>query len=108
MPINAGDLDRRLTIQAKTITRDSAGGAIETWTDETTVWAQKVDTTGREFRAAQATYPEVTYVFRIRYNRTLTTAHRLYFEGRYLDILQINEEGRRESQLVQARTQHNA
>lgn len=102
--MNPGKLDRRLTIQARTLTRDAAGGAVPSYADVDTVWAQKVETTGRESRIANQLRADTTIVFRIRYYADLTEQHRLLFEGRYYDVTQINEENRRETQLVQART----
>lgn len=104
MPVNAGRLDRRITIQSLATTRGTSGGVAKTYTDEATIWAEKVETTGREFRAAGSLRAETTIAFRIRYRSSLTEQHRIYFGGKYYDILQINEEGRQESQLIQART----
>lgn len=102
--MNPGKLDRRITIQARTTTRGASGGVVVSFADDATVWAQKVDSNGREMQAAGALRAEAELVLRIRYRSTLTTQHRIYYGGQYYDILQINEEGRRASQLLQART----
>lgn len=41
--IKAGDLDRRITLQTATQTKDSAGHPVTAWTDLDTVWAQVRD-----------------------------------------------------------------
>lgn len=101
MPINPGKLDRRLTIQAKTLTRGGEGGFVESWTDLDEVWAQKLDTSGREFRTAQATHAEVNQLFRIRFYAGLTEGeHRVVYGTRTFDLIQIGEEGREEFNLL--------
>lgn len=103
MPIAAGKLDRRITIQARTTTRGTAGSAVVSYADEATIWAERVDLTGGKLRASAALRADASQVFRIRYRPTLTEQHRIRYNGRSYDILQIDEEGRREGMLVQAR-----
>lgn len=100
---NPGKFDRRVTLQSLAVTRGAAGGVVKTYTDLATRWAEKVDTSGREFRTAGSLREETTAAFRIRYLAGLTTQHRLVFETRPHDILEVKEEGRREFQLIQAR-----
>mgnify|MGYP001183752078 CR=1 FL=1 len=103
MPIDAGKLDRRITLQARTTTRGSAGGVEISYSDERTVWAEDVNTTGGKLRASGALRPETTHVFRIRYISTLTEQYRIRYKSRSFDVIQIDEEERNESQLIQAR-----
>lgn len=39
MPIQAGNLRHRITIQRETTTRDAYGSEVKTWADLATVWA---------------------------------------------------------------------
>lgn len=39
MPIQAGKLRHRITIQRETVTRDEYGSEVKTWDDLATVWA---------------------------------------------------------------------
>lgn len=103
MPLDPGKLDRRVTVQARTSTRDAEGSAVDAFATEATIWAQKVQTTGSEARRAGSLRAETDLVLRIRYRSTLTEQHRLVFEGRTYDIVSIVEEGRREAQVIQAR-----
>lgn len=104
MSINPGKMDRRIVIQVKTTTRGAAGGTVVAWADERVVWAEKVSETSTEGRRMLALRAEATVIFRIRYLSTLTTRHRIYFEGQYHDILgDPVEEGRREMMLVTAK-----
>jgi SPP1 family predicted phage head-tail adaptor len=105
---NPGLLDRKITIRVKTVTRGSAGGPAESWADLATVYAQLVNTAGREFRASGSLRAETTHVFRIRYRSDLTTQHRITYNGAAHDILQITEEGRHDTLLVQAATTEGA
>ena len=102
--ITAGELDRKVTIQAKTTTTDAFGGIVETWADDSTRWAKKIEQGGREFRAAGAINADVTTIFKMRYSADLTAQHRLSYGGRTYEILGItegNERGR--EMLVQTR-----
>jgi len=92
MPItNPGDLDRRVVLQAKTVTKDAFGGAVESWADAGSRWAQKIDRGAREFRAAGVTNAEVTTVFRMRGFDGITTHHRISYGGQFYEIVGIVE-----------------
>ncbi len=83
-PIDAGTLDKRVTIQRLTETDDAAGGAGLTtaWTDAGT-WSVGIDTTGgREFRAAQQLQPELTHEIKGRFRTDVSTKNRLAFVGK--------------------------
>lgn len=100
---NPGKFDRRVTVQVKTTTRGAEGGVAESWADLTTLWAQKVDESSREFRAALARHGETVIVFRLRYYAGLDAGlHRLVYESKNYDIAPPIEEGRREFMLVSA------
>lgn len=101
--MNIGRLDRKVTLQSPTETIGASGGVAVAYADEATVAAQKVETTGRESRGAGALRAETDAAFRVRYRSTLTTKYRMVYESKNYDILSIAEEGRRESQLIQAR-----
>ena len=97
---NPGKLDRRISIQARTVVRGVAGGAGETYALLDTVWAQKIEEGTREFRAVGATHAEATRAFRIRYRSDVTPQHRVVFGGVFHDILGTTEEGRSEFLLL--------
>lgn len=46
---NAGDLDQQIVIQAPTLTRDESGADVPGWADESSPWANVVETPGREY-----------------------------------------------------------
>ena len=91
--IRAGDLDKRVTIQAKTVTFNAYNEPIETWSELATVWAEAItkDSKGREFTAAQKLFAEVSIVFRIRYRADVTPVHRVVYAGRTFGILAVED-----------------
>lgn len=100
--MNPGRLDRKVTIQARTASRDDEGSPVVSYATEATVPCERVQMTGSEARRSAAVRADVNLTLRIRFRSTLTEQHRLVFEGRTYDIVAINEEGRRATQLVQA------
>jgi SPP1 family predicted phage head-tail adaptor len=94
--MRAGRLDRRVTLQQRTLAQDAQGQQIETWTDVDTVWASKRDLRGREFFAAEATNAEASTVFEIRYRADVTVLNRLVYAGVTHRIIQVAEIGRRQ------------
>ncbi len=82
-PIDAGALDKRVTIQSVTETDDASGGAGLTseWTDVGT-WNVAIDTNGgREFREARQQMPELTHEIKGRYRADVSSKNRLAFVG---------------------------
>ncbi len=101
----AGKLDRRITIQRKTETRNTLNEPVEDWNDLATVWAQKLGQTGQEFFANDQVLSEYRVIFRIRWRRDLKDTDRVMFEGRAHDIHSIRELGRRVGLELQTVTQ---
>jgi SPP1 family predicted phage head-tail adaptor len=94
--MQAGRLDRRVTVLRRTLTRNAYGEQVETFDTYVTVWAQKLDVTGREFFAAQTTIAEGTTRFRLRYRDDLLLTDRLSVDGKTYNITQIIETGRQD------------
>lgn len=95
----AGNLDRRITIQGKTITQDDFGAEVETWGDVATVWAQEVELRGMERYSMRQIVGHALRTFRIRWSPTvavITTEHRIEYAGRLFDITDVREVGRQE------------
>lgn len=66
-PIHAGDLRYRLTIQKSTENRSKTGAITESWSTLATVFAEKMDLSGREVDAESL----ISTRFRIRYRPDL-------------------------------------
>ncbi len=80
-PLDAGALDKRVTIQSLAESDDSAGGGglTEAWSDVGLWWVSISTTGGREFRAAQALQPELTHEIRGRFRTDVSAKHRLSY-----------------------------
>jgi len=89
--MNAGEYNRRITIQSKTVTYDSYNEPIETWTDGPTVWASIATTGGGEFYAAQKLNASVQALFKIRYGTPVTVLDRIKYGSRIFEILSVND-----------------
>ena len=98
MPLAAGKLDRRITIQRATITRDAYNEAVQTWADLATVWASYEPVSdGEKFRAGERA-SAISARFVIRHSSTVADvnpADQLIFKGQVHQILGVKEaEGR--------------
>jgi SPP1 family predicted phage head-tail adaptor len=98
---NPGKLDRRITIQARTLTKDAAGGRVETWADAFDCWAEDVRQIQREAITADADRAVTSRQFRIRYKSGLASGtHRVFYQLKFYDITGITEEGRQHMLLL--------
>lgn len=100
MHLNAGQLDRRITLQQRTVTRDPAYNAeVVTWPDIATVWAKVVESStapgpGASGDVALYARPmKITIRWRAGIDKSTT---RISYAGRLLRITGTAELGRRE------------
>jgi SPP1 family predicted phage head-tail adaptor len=96
LDMNAGTMDRRVIIQAKTVVVNNLGEPVETLVDVVTVWANKRNLTARERFTAQQRLAEVDTVFRIHYRTDVTPRTVVVCEGVTYDVQAVLEIGRRE------------
>ena len=78
--MRAGDLNIRMTIQARTLTTDTANGQqVESFADAGKIWLGRKFTGGAEVVAAGVERAKQTLQFWAHYHsaKNLTTAHRL-------------------------------
>lgn len=94
--MQAGKLDRRITIEDLQKTPDGAGGYTENWVTLATVWAEKRKQSGEEALRAGSVVPAETVIFRTRFRSDVTTEARIKHEGETYNITSIREIGRRE------------
>ena len=78
--VSAGRLDRRITLQIKTIARGNLGGHQEVWTDFATVWAEVRDLSGREIFNAKSVGSSATRVLTLRYRDDVHADQRVKFQ----------------------------
>ena len=94
--MNAGTMDRRITIQQKTIVVNSIGEPVETLVDVATVWANKRDIKAGERFTADQRLAEIDTIFRIHYRTDITPRSVVVYDGIIYDVKATPEIGRRE------------
>jgi SPP1 family predicted phage head-tail adaptor len=92
--MKAGKLDRRITIQVKTATRDNFGAEIIAYNTLATVWAEVLPISGREYFTASQFVPEAQFRMRIRFREDFDETAQILYDGTVYDILYIAEIGR--------------
>jgi SPP1 family predicted phage head-tail adaptor len=103
--MRAGELDRPIVIQSKSVTPDSFGTPVETWTKihtSTTIPAKVSPARGGERFAADQVVGKAMTTFRVRYRDGVTVLHRIVYAGRNWDIHDVRELGRREGLEIDA------
>ena len=107
--MNIGKLDRRIAIQSRILTKDDAGGIVESWQDVCFSWAEKLEQRGNESVMANADKADNQTMWRIRYKATfrgVTAAgsYRLIYGGEVFDITHVKEEGRKIAMVLTTQT----
>lgn len=99
--MEAGRLNRRITIQKKTVTYNSYNEPIEAWADSHTIWSEVITTGGGEFYAAQKVNANTQVVFTVRYTKSINVMNRVKYDDRIFEILSVNDvnAGRKELQI---------
>ncbi|MBV6304934.1 phage head closure protein [Candidimonas humi] len=92
--MQAGKLNRRITIQQKVAGQSTSGQPISTWEDFAKVWANIAGATGMASIRQTANQGNVaasinSYSFRIRYRTDITDAMRVLYSGLIFDIKQV-------------------
>jgi SPP1 family predicted phage head-tail adaptor len=101
--MQAGDLDRRITLQRATATQNELNEDVDTWADVATVWARRRDASDSqkiEYMAAGQVGAFIVSRFTVRSSsvtRDVTPVDRLMHEGKVWEIRGVKEadEGRR-------------
>ena len=98
-------LDRIITIQQRTVARDSYGGEIVTWVDLAMVWCaiMRSSTFERFVESSNIEQSAQLQFFRIRWRDDIDETMRLLYDGHEWDIEGIVEVGRRRHLDVVAR-----
>jgi len=94
--MQAGALDRQVSLQSVTTSADSYGQGTPTWATVDTVWAAKRGLGSIEFFAAAQTQMQDSVKYVIRYRSDVTQTWRLVDGSDEFDIVGLREIGRRE------------
>lgn len=86
MPIAAGLLRHRVTLQAQITTTNSYGETAVTWVDIATIWAAIAPLSAREFLASQQIQSEVSARLTIRYRDDVRPSMRFLHRSWYYNI----------------------
>ena len=87
--LRAGDMGRRITIQARGAGADSYGQQVSTWADVLTCWASIEPIDGRELLTAKSINAEVSHRVVVRYRAGIIAAMRVVYQGRFFNILSV-------------------
>jgi SPP1 family predicted phage head-tail adaptor len=101
--MQAGDLDRRIQIQEQAVTQNATGEEVLSWITVATVWAQKIENFGQERFQSSQFIGKSACSFKFRWSnltKSVTTKHRIVFDGNIYDIQDRRELGRREGVMV--------
>ena len=98
--MNAGIMDRRITVQTYTTATDDWNHPVKTWADFATVWASKTDKRESEVNEQNQTVALTRTVWTIRYLAGIDTTARIQYDGSTYDIRGIKELGRREGMQI--------
>lgn len=96
MPIDiiTGELNKRITIEKKTIEIDDLQNQTEKWTEFHKCWSAVNGVSGREYWQAREQHEENAVNFKIRYCKKLdelnTTDFRVVFQDKIYDISSID------------------
>jgi SPP1 family predicted phage head-tail adaptor len=95
-----GQLRHKVTIQKKgSGVSDGGGNIIPNWVNIAEVWAN-VNADPFDKTVANQSVQQSTHTVKIRYRSDLTTAHRLLFNGRVLDIKYIKNTNEANRELI--------
>lgn len=98
--MQAGRLNKRVTIQSRATTTDAYGEDVVTgWTTVAMVWAAVEPLQGREFWAQQQIQSEVTTRVRIRYLSGVVPEMRVLYGSRALDIKSVIDPRERHAEM---------
>lgn len=75
--MEAGSLDRRVTIQSPSESKNSIGEGVKSWSTVATVWAAIEPLSSRELLAQRREVSDVSTRIRIRYRPGITAAMRI-------------------------------
>ena len=100
--MRAGLLARaRITISRATVTQNTFGEDVRTWSPIASCWANIRALQGRELQALQQTWAEARFRIDMRYQRgaTFKRSDRITWGERTLDILDVEDPDQRQRRL---------
>jgi len=103
--MDAGKLNRQITVQTRTFSRDATGGKVESWATLKKLWAEQLNQKQIESTIGSSERNVEDVHFRIRYYPNLVSGtNRVTYKGRTFDIVGIVEEGIRNALVLSCRS----
>jgi SPP1 family predicted phage head-tail adaptor len=101
----AGELDRRIELQAATVTNDpDYNEEVLVWATYATVWARMEFHRSFEAEAQGREYAQMALFFTVRWRDDIEAEHRIVYDGDTYEIIgRPRELGRRQGLMVEAR-----
>ena len=87
--MQAGKLNKRITIQQYSETIDDYGYSVKKWADLITVWAHVKNVNGKEFIKSNVALSEVSTSIRIRKRQGLDSSMRVIFNDNTYQIVAV-------------------
>ena len=87
--ISAAELNQRITLQSKSVTRNAIGEEVVTWGDVATVWAKVMPLRGNAFYAANQQQHVIDARFLIRARAGVETNMRIVWKAELYDITNV-------------------
>lgn len=87
--IQAAELNQRITLQSKSVTRNAIGEEVVTWADDFTVWAKVMPLRGNAFYAANQQQHVIDARFLIRARAGVETNMRVVWKADLYDITNV-------------------
>lgn len=79
----------RVTLQRRTVTNDSYGQPIETWSTVGDVWAEIKPLSGRQLETLAEQFEDITHQITLRYSADIDAKDRLVYRDRYFEVLHV-------------------
>lgn len=85
--MEAGKLNRRITIQMKSVSYNTYNEPVESWTDIFSTWAEVITSGGNEFYAAQKKNASTQALIKTRPTRAINELNRIKIGSRIFEII---------------------
>jgi SPP1 family predicted phage head-tail adaptor len=102
--MNPGKLDRRITFQQATQTRNANGEVIDTWSDYASRWAAIEYGGGSDVVEGDRLLAQSTNKFTVRYDSRINKSMRIKYKHWFYNIIRLTELGRNDFLVLDCET----